>query len=415
MVSIDFNVEPVVGEGTIVNSTTPTIPCPGMCFESGFEFSEFCHCYAYKTGFEMYVIANIIKKEYKDKGVSKIGIGDLEAKSHMMEMIRLKCKKGGLKSSVGSNVTGFKVFVYGKEKNGEFVVISCDLVHNHPLNPESSRMMVNYRSIDSATFDRVMINDSASVSVSRNFGTQLIEKGGFDNMTFNKKDLRNAIAVERRKTMFVKGDTVALEEYFKAQRDLNADFYSSIQRDEEGVLKNALWSEARSRGSCKYFGDVISFDTTFSSNRYRMPFAPFVGVNHHGRSIVFAGALISHDDTPSFVWVFEKWLKCMGKPPMGIINDQDKAIGRAINIVFPQVPHRLCLWHMLQNASRNLGKLDEWKSIDTLIRTAVHDMLDPEEFDEAWCLVMDTYNQRKGWMLDAFEKRRQWAPAYNRG
>ncbi|XP_021846842.2 protein FAR1-RELATED SEQUENCE 5-like [Spinacia oleracea] len=415
MVSIDLNVEPDVGEGTIVNSTTPTTPCPGMCFESGSEFFEFCNRYAYMTGFELFVIYSKIKKEYKDKGVSRVGIGELEARPHTMEMVRLKCKKGGVKSSVGSNVSGCNVFFYGKEKNGEFVVISCDLVHNHPLLPENSRMMVNYRSIGSATFDRVMINERAGVSISRNFGTQLIEKGGFDNMTFNKIDLRNAIAVERRKTMFEKGDVVALEEYFKAQRDLNGDFYSSIERDEEGILKNAFWSDARSRGSCKYFGDVISFDTTFSSNMYRMPFAPFVGVNHHGRSIVFAAALISHEDTPSFVWVFEEWLKCMGKPPKGIITDQDKAIGRAISIVFPGVPHRLCLWHMLQNASRNLGKLDEWKSIDTLIRTAVHDMLDPEEFDEAWCLVMDKYNQRQGWMLDAYDKRRQWAPAYNRG
>ncbi|XP_056690201.1 protein FAR1-RELATED SEQUENCE 5-like [Spinacia oleracea] len=253
--------------------------------------------------------------------------------------------------------------------------------------------MVNYRSIDGPTFDRIMINERAGVSISRNFGTQLIEKGGFDNMTFNKKDVRNAIAVERRKTMFEKGDAAGLEEYFKSQRELNCDFYSSMQRDEDGILKNAFWSDARSRGACKYFGDVISFDTTFSRNRYRMAFAPFVGVNHHGKSIVFAAALISHEDTDSFVWVFEEWLKCMGKPPKGILTDQDKAIGRAISEVFPRVPHRLCLWHMLQNASRNLGKLAEWKSIDTLIRTAVHDMLDPNEFDEAWCLVMDKYNQ----------------------
>ncbi|XP_056697431.1 protein FAR1-RELATED SEQUENCE 5-like [Spinacia oleracea] len=240
-----------------------------------------------------------------------------------MDRLRFKCKKGGVKKSEGSNVTGCKMFVYGRVKNGEFVLVSCDLKHNHPLSPDCSRMMVNYRSIDGPTFDRIMINERAGVNISRNFGTQLIEKGGFDNMTFNKKDVRNAIAVERRKTMFEKGDVAGLEEY------------------------------------C-------------------MPFAPFVGVNHHGKSIVFAAALISHEDTESFIWVFEEWLKCTGKPPK--------------------------------------GKLAEWKSIDTLIRTAVHDMLDPNEFDEVWCLVMDKYNQRgKGWMQDAYDNRRQWAPAYNRG
>ncbi|XP_056685701.1 protein FAR1-RELATED SEQUENCE 5-like [Spinacia oleracea] len=416
MVDIDLNGEPEHENGTILDTPKANPPTVGMCFPSGYEFSEFCHRYAFEQGFEMFVASDILKTEYKAKGVSKKGVGELEARPHMMDRLRFKCKKGGVKKSEGSNVTGCKMFVYGRVKNGEFVLVSCDLKHNHPLSPDCSRMMVNYRSIDGPTFDRIMINERAGVSISRNFGTQLIEKGGFDNMTFNKKDVRDAIAVERRKTMFEKGDAAGLEDYFKSQRELNCDFYSSMQRDEEGILKNSFWSDARSRGACKYFGDVISFDTTFSSNRYRMPFAPFVGVNHHGKSIVFAAALISHEDTESFIWVFEEWLKCMGKPPKGILTDQDKAIARAISEVFPGVPHRLCLWHMLQNASRNLGKLAEWKSIDTLIRTAVHDMLDPNEFDEAWCLVMDKYNQRgKGWMQDAYDNRQQWAPAYNRG
>ncbi|XP_056697364.1 uncharacterized protein [Spinacia oleracea] len=173
-----------------------------MRFDSGFEFSEFCHRYAYNEGFEMFVSSDELKKEYKDKGISKKGIGDLEARAHMMQRIRLKCKKGAVKKSEGSNVTGCKVFVYGSFKNGEFVVVNCSLQHNHPLSPECSRMMVNYRSIDGATFDRIMIYDKGGVSVSRNFGTQLIEKGGFDNITFSKRDVRNPIAVERRKTMF---------------------------------------------------------------------------------------------------------------------------------------------------------------------------------------------------------------------
>ncbi|KAF2295443.1 hypothetical protein GH714_032943 [Hevea brasiliensis] len=34
------------------------------------------------------------------------------------------------------------------------------------------------------------------------------------------------------------------------------------------------------------FHDVICFDTTYLVNRYQMPFATFVGVNHHGQSIL---------------------------------------------------------------------------------------------------------------------------------
>ncbi|KAK1272213.1 Protein FAR1-RELATED SEQUENCE 5 [Acorus gramineus] len=37
-----------------------------------------------------------------------------------------------------------------------------------------------------------------------------------------------------------------------------------------------------SRALYESFSDVISFDSTYLTNKYDMPFAPFVGVNHHG-------------------------------------------------------------------------------------------------------------------------------------
>ncbi|KAI8528333.1 hypothetical protein RHMOL_Rhmol12G0141500 [Rhododendron molle] len=51
--------------------------------------------------------------------------------------------------------------------------------------------------------------------------------------------------------------------------------------DDKGRLRNVFWADARSRATCKEFGDVVTFDTTYLVNRYDVPFAPFVGVNHH--------------------------------------------------------------------------------------------------------------------------------------
>jgi len=36
-----------------------------------------------------------------------------------------------------------------------------------------------------------------------------------------------------------------------------------------------------------------------------MPFAPSVGVNRHGRSILLGCALLSHGDTETFTWLFK--------------------------------------------------------------------------------------------------------------
>ena len=44
---------------------------------------------------------------------------------------------------------------------------------------------------------------------------------------------------------------------------------------------NFFWVDARSRLAYEQFGDVITFDTTYKTNKYSMPFAPFTGLNNH--------------------------------------------------------------------------------------------------------------------------------------
>jgi hypothetical protein len=99
--------------------------------------------------------------------------------------------------------------------------------------------------------------------------------------------------------------------YFGIMRKQNDRFYYVMDMDDYGRLRNVFWADAQSRVSYEYFGDVITFDTTYLTNRYNMPFALFVGVNHHSQSIFFGVGLLSNEDTNTFVWLFEAWLKCM--------------------------------------------------------------------------------------------------------
>jgi hypothetical protein len=109
-----------------------------------------------------------------------------------------------------------------------------------------------------------------------------------------------------------------------------------MDMDDESRLQNVFWANAQSRAAYEYFGDCITFDTTYLTNRYGMPFAPFVGVNHHGQSVIFGARLISTEDTKTFIWLFETWLGCMnGRAPSAIISDQDRAVKNAIAKVFP--------------------------------------------------------------------------------
>ncbi|KAA3473185.1 protein FAR1-RELATED SEQUENCE 5-like [Gossypium australe] len=49
-------------------------------------------------------------------------------------------------------------------------------------------------------------------------------------------------------------------------------FIYAIQVDESGHMGNYFWVDGRSRMAYKYFGDVVTFDATYLTNRYSMPF-----------------------------------------------------------------------------------------------------------------------------------------------
>jgi hypothetical protein len=64
----------------------------------------------------------------------------------------------------------------------------------------------------------------------------------------------------------------------------NPRFFYAIDLDDEDRIKNVFWVDAKGREDYQVFGDVISFDTTYITNKYKMPFAPFIGVNNHFQS-----------------------------------------------------------------------------------------------------------------------------------
>jgi hypothetical protein len=62
------------------------------------------------------------------------------------------------------------------------------------------------------------------------------------------------------------------------------------------------------------------------TNMYKMPCAPFIGINGYGKSIQLGCGFFTHERIEDFVWLFEKFLECMdGLHPMNNITYQDVA------------------------------------------------------------------------------------------
>ena len=78
-----------------------------------------------------------------------------------------------------------------------------------------------------------------------------------------------------------------------------------------------------------------------------MVFVPFTRVDHHQKSVVFGGTLIKREIVESYSWVLRSFLDAHKKQPKLVLTDQDPAMKVAVNQVFQEAQHRLCMKHIM--------------------------------------------------------------------
>ncbi|XP_073355380.1 protein FAR1-RELATED SEQUENCE 5-like [Aegilops tauschii subsp. strangulata] len=182
-------------------------------------------------------------------------------------------------------------------------------------------------------------------------------------------------------------------------------------------MTNIFWADARSILDYHYFGDVVCFDTTFKTNSYGRPFAPFVGVNHHKQTVVFGAALLYDETADTFEWLFETFKRAMsGKQPKTILTDQCPAIISAIDKVFTNSIHRLCVWHMYQNAAKHLSHVFQGsKTFKKDFGKCVYDFEEVDDFLAGWNDMLVKYNlEDNDWLHRLFQNKEKWALVYGR-
>nr|GEZ77333.1 hypothetical protein [Tanacetum cinerariifolium] len=81
---------------------------------------------------------------------------------------------------------------------------------------------------------------------------------------------------------------------------------------------------------------------------YQMIFVPFTGIDHHQKYVTFVAGLLSDETFESYTWILTDFKQTHGKAPLLAVTDQDTALRKAIEYVFPESHHRLCMWHITQ-------------------------------------------------------------------
>ncbi|KAF5445798.1 hypothetical protein F2P56_034821 [Juglans regia] len=280
---------------------------------------------------------------YKEYG-KKRGFGVMTKRSergedHTVRYVTLACARGGKARNKTINVanpqptgkTECKAKINAlKVADGKFRLTTVHNIHNHGLSPKKSRFFRCNREVSESVKRVLDTNDLAGIRMNKSFGSLVVGVEGFENLPFLEKDCRNYIN-KAQHLRLIAGGAGAFQDYFLRMQFKNSGFFALMDLDDEWRLKNIFWADPRSRAAYQYFGDVVTFDTTYLTNRYGMPFAPFVG--------------------------------CMdGIAPKVIITDQDRAMKNVIAIVFPESRHRFCLWHILKKVLEKLGCYGSYKN-----------------------------------------------------
>ncbi|XP_074298061.1 protein FAR-RED IMPAIRED RESPONSE 1-like [Silene latifolia] len=142
------------------------------------------------------------------------------------------------------------------------------------------------------------------------------------------------------------------------------------------------------------FGEVLSADATYGTNKYDMVFVPFTGVDHHKRCITFGAGLIGDESIECYTWLFKTFLEAMGRcQPRIIITDRDKSMKSVVPEVFKDSTHRLCMWHIMKKLREKLSyQLFQDEDFKTRLNRCVwNNQLEPDEFEEQWEKIMTDY------------------------
>lgn len=298
-----------------------------------------------------------------------------------------------------------------RRADGKWIIHEFIKEHNHELLPALAYHFRINRNL--AEKNNIDILHVVSERTRKTYVEMSRQSGGCHNAGFSR-DVDNQFDKGRHLSLD-EGDAQVLLEYFKRIKKENPRFFYAIDLNEEQRLRNLFWVDAKGRDDYVYFNDAVSFDMFYVNMNDKLPFAPFVGVNHHCQPILLGCAFIADESKSTFIWLMKTWLRAMGgQAPKVIISDQNKFLKTAIEEILPNTRHCFALWNILEKIPETLAHvIKQHENFVSKFHKCVFKSWTDEQFDMRWWKMVTRFElQDDEWFRSLYEDRKRWVPTY---
>ncbi|GJQ99573.1 ribonuclease H-like domain-containing protein [Tanacetum coccineum] len=89
-------------------------------------------------------------------------------------------------------------------------------------------------------------------------------------------------------------------------------------------LYELFWADEVAKCNYKEFGDIVSFDATYKTNKYNMVFVPFTPMDNHKKCVTVGSWILKNEIAKAYGWLLRAFRKAFVRAPNIVVTNQNE-------------------------------------------------------------------------------------------